>query len=174
MINQVLIKTLHHNLFPKGFRVFGEQKDMAFPYYTRFFKSMEDFSFFKPPTNETELNAVNVTSAGGDELEEAELETCESKNKAGGSDVLQLIANMNKVAGRLAAIVVGGHTLFWKIHVYGLLCDYSNMTVTEVLKLELDFKNKRSILYNMLIIGPSGLTIEEAIIRIVSKIEGGH
>lgn len=131
------------SLVPRGFHVYGEKTDKLIP-FTRFFSSMEDFSFFKLPTFENELTAVNITSVRGIKFEEVEveLETCtgESKNKASGSNFWQLIENnMNEAAGHLATTAIKAHKLFWKISVYGILCDYSTMTVTEVSKIEMDF-----------------------------------
>ena len=169
---RALINSIEHSLVPRGFRVYGEKTDELIP-FTRFFRSMEDFSFFKLPTFENELTAVNVTSAREIKFEEVEVElgTCagESKNKASGSNIWQLIANMNKAAGRLATTAIKAHKLFWKISVYGILCDYSTMTVTEVRKLEMDFRSKQSVLYE-LGMKTSGFTIEEALVRIASKI----
>ena len=122
------------------------------------------------------MNVVNVTVARGDEwedIEQLETSTDESKNKAAVSDVSQLTASMNKAAGHVATIAVKDHKLFWSNNVYGFLYDYSNMTIVKALKLIIDFKNKRSILYSVCT-GPNGLTIEEAIIRVALMMEGRH
>ena len=59
--------------------------------------------------------------------------------------------------------------LFWKITVYGFLCDYATKTVNEVRVLNLDFKNRKSTLFD---VSYNHLSIPDAINRIASKMEG--
>ena len=173
MTKKAFLEVLRENLVPRGFEVHGEETDVDYP-YTRYYKS-KDFSFFFKLVSQTELNVFVVEpehkSEPEVEWEDVELQTCagESKNIAKGSDMFQLIANMIKAAGCVAATAVQNEKLFWKITVYGFLCNYATETVKKVHVLKLDFKNRKSTLFNT---SYNHLSIQDAINRIASKMEG--
>lgn len=129
------------------------------------------FPFIKEVA-EGKLTAHVIEDNDGNEWEEVELDTLadESKNET-KDNIYQLIAGMTKVAGYIAHCAVMHQKLFWEITIYGLLCDYAKKVVTEIRILHLDFRNRRSILYAVLM--DSNLSIEEAINRAARKMERG-
>ena len=100
--------------------------------YSKFTLLKEDFSIYRLLDNDLsedcDLEAATVMVSREEDITEVESlmgAAGESKKGAGESNKYQLLANMTKVASKVAQKAVDGGKLFKKIIVYGMLIDYN-------------------------------------------------
>ena len=141
MRNNVLIDYLQKQ-YGTHLEIDGNEASSGKHFYSRFYRSKEDFYMKCKENDETEISAMYVM-----EVDELEMDTGDCKDVSKKSDKFQVMAYMTRAAADVALLAVKKRKLFKRINIYASLIDYTSGNSTQNFKMVFDFLNRRSTLY---------------------------
>ena len=120
----------------------GNEASSGKNFYSRFYRSKEDFYMKCKENDEAEISAMYFMT--DDELE---MDTGDCQDASKKSDKFQVMAFMTRAAADEALSAMNVCKLFKRINIYASLIDYTSGNSKQNFKLVFDFINRQSSLY---------------------------